>query len=204
MSNGQAQSPWGWLSKDAQRTLSDPGQGTATDPWSWLSKKPGAEPRQLDPVARTAIGLGKILGHTVSQMGSALWFAATHPIPKEGHGDTPQAVAESTRRTLVDMQAMPSEKMRDIQEGTAFMMSFGTGGAVEAIPKLGPALGKWGSFAVNEFLGGGLYGSMRPLDEDESRASAIFGDAAQFAAAGLLFKTAGEASGWLKKRIWRL
>src|SRR6266566_2197585 len=104
--------------------------------------------------------------------------------------------------------------------GGAFLASFAAGGAAEAfLPAIagpltegasaflrpGPVLGKWGSYAVNEFLGGGIYGSLRPLEEDESRFSAVFGDASTFASAGLIFGGIGAGvSSALKARIWRL
>jgi hypothetical protein len=164
--------------------------------------------------------LSEIVRATVRQTGSALWFAATHPQPQEGHGDSFEAVQASAQRAFSDFQALPREKQRDIQDGAAFIASFGLGGVAETfLPKImgpvtesasrfvrpGPVLGKWGSFAANEFLGGGVYGATRSLDEDESRASAIFGDAATFATLGLGFRATGEGiAALLKRRIMRL
>jgi hypothetical protein len=105
--------------------------------------------------------------------------------------------------------------------GAAFLYSFAGGPAVgEALPAVsgpltagasrfltpGPLLGKWGSFLVGEMLGGGIYGAVRPTDDDESRASAILGDASVFAAFSSGVKGATEVVlPWaLKRAILRM
>lgn len=101
--------------------------------------------------------------------------------------------------------AQEEQRRQSAIRGGAFLASFAGGPILEAVPAVGAALGAWGSYATSEFIGGGLYGSIRPLDDEESRASAIFGDASLFAATGLLFKGAGEGiSTVIKRRLWRL
>ncbi len=102
------------------------------------------------------------------------------------------------------LAALSPEDRESGIRGFAFVSSFAGGPLVESIPALGPALGKWGSLAVSEFLGGGINGAIRPLEEDETRASAVLGDASLFATMGLGFKLLGTVGALLKRRFMRL
>lgn len=91
------------------------------------------------------------------------------------------------------------------QRGMAILASFAGGPTLEAAPVVGPLLGKWGSFLTGEFIGGGIYGGIRPLEDEESRSSAMLGDAATFASFGIATKAAGAAVSWaLKRRILQM
>lgn len=102
-----------------------------------------------------------------------------------------------------------------VMRGAALVGSFAGGPLVEAaLPVVagpvsaaasrfvqpGPLLGRWGSFLTAEFLGGGVYGAIRPLDQDESRTSAVLDDAALFAGTGGLFKGGAELASRAYKR----
>jgi len=119
----------------------------------------------------------------------------THPVPKEGHGDSYAAQLAASQKMFDDLQNMPPDEAKRVQEGSALVMSFGLGGAGETLlAKTG--LGRAGAFLASEFAGGAIYGSVRPLEEDESRASAVLGDAASFAAFGGVLR----GTGWALRR----
>jgi hypothetical protein len=117
------------------------------------------------------------------------------------------------------LDALPPEERESGLRGFAFTASFAAGpvaasllptiaGPLTATESLflrpGPVLGKWGSLAATEFLGGGINGALRPLDEDESRTSAVLGDASMFATMGLGFKLMATPVALLKRRMMRL
>lgn len=93
------------------------------------------------------------------------------------------------------------EKIASAQRGMALVASFTGAPIIRAAPVIGPLLGKWTSFLTGEFLGGAIYGGVRPLEGDESRASAVLNDAAMFAATGGVFKGLGEITGAAYKRF---
>lgn len=109
-----------------------------------------------------------------------------------------QAVQETS-----DYMSDPAnqEKIAQGMRGAALVGSFAGGPIVRAAPVIGPLLGKWTSFLTGEFLGGAIYGGVRPLEGDESRTSAVLNDAALFAATGGIFKGLGEITGAAYKRF---
>src|SRR6266705_482871 len=144
---------------------------------------------------RTGIGAAGLIAHQIHSAGSAIWFAMTHPVRKEGHGDSYAAQLAASQKMFDDLQNMPPDEAKRVQEGSALVMSFGLGGAGETLlAKTG--LGRAGAFLASEFAGGAIYGSVRPLEEDESRASAVLGDAASFAAFGGVLR----GTGWALRR----
>jgi len=136
-----------------------------------------------------------------------------------GRMPSPVGQLEAAQNTKRYLDALPPEERESGLRGFAFTASFAAGPLAESLlPSIagpltatesvflrpGPVLGKWGSLATTEFLGGGINGALRPLDEDESRTSAVLGDASMFATMGLGFKLVGTPVALLKRRMMRL
>lgn len=98
------------------------------------------------------------------------------------------------------------EESQSATRGAAFVASMPIGGAVTRfVPGAEALLGRTGSFLTGEFLGGGVYGAVRPTEEGETRTEAVLGDAATFAAtAGLIHGGTTLASRAFKRYILAL
>jgi len=88
------------------------------------------------------------------------------------------------------------EKLNLSLEGAAFMGSFLGASALKLIPGAPRVMGRAASFLTGEFLGGNIYGAIRPLQPGESRPAAILSDGATFAVAGGVI----QGSAWAFKR----
>src|SRR2546430_8143905 len=76
------------------------------------------------------------------------------------------------------------------------MGSFLGASALKLVPGASRVLGRAGAFLTGEYLGGNIYGGIRPLEPGESRTSAVLSDGAKFAVAGGVI----QGSAWAFKR----
>lgn len=170
-----------------------------TSPGDILHGVTGAVPPSApNPLDRFVTGAEHLVAHSIRTVGKAIAFSmGANPTPEEVNNPYNMALARARlgplalARYQAEGKPMSPEDKKDVAEGMAMIASLPASGIVEAIPAAGPLLGKWGSFLTGEMLGGGVYGSIRPLDDDESRVSAILGDASIFAATGGALKGAG-------------
>lgn len=136
----------------------------------------------------------RVMGSSGLPQGAPEQTDPTKPIRTRDYYET---YGEWLTRRQAEGDPDATERMHRTIEGTALTASM-LGGEIVASTKLSPAIrtllgggraaglvGKWASFTVGEALGGGIFGGIRDREEDESRLSAILGDATTFAILGV-------------------
>lgn len=118
------------------------------------------------------------------------WSLIGNPFSPDGPARLELYLAKKTPEEVAAEQ-------KDFLWGSALLLSFGAGEITQAARiaprvsgllgggKVAGLIGKWADFTVQEGLGGAIFGSIRPREEDETRLNAILGDAARFAAIGV-------------------
>ena len=95
-----------------------------------------------------------------------------------------ESYGEFLARRSAEGDPLAIESLNRTMRGAALLGSFVGAPLLRAVPGVTKVLGRAGSFLTGEFLGGSIYGSLRPLNEGESRAQAVLGEGAFFATIG--------------------
>lgn len=95
-----------------------------------------------------------------------------------------ESYGEFLARRSSEGDPLALESFQRTMRGAALLGSFVGAPLLRAVPGATRVLGRAGSFLTGEFLGGSIYGGLRPLDEGETRAQAVLGEGALFATIG--------------------
>lgn len=180
-------------------------QSVTPPPPTFAERHPFIQAFVVDQIHDVATALKWTLIQSPGGMGSAMGQAN---LQKYLLSLPPEQAQEETGRALrggafiasfagAELVGVGAELARPALVKALPSLFLGRGGETAA----GILLGKWGSFWSGEMLGGSIYGSMRPLAEDESRLHAVLGDAAAFAFLGTGSKLVGAMAGRAIKRF---
>lgn len=150
--------------------------------------------------------------NTIRDVGQSIGFSlGAHPTKNELNNPYLRALVRSRLGPLamakLDQQAQAAPDSLDpvykgqVMRGTAMIASLPVAEVVGPLIKVPPTLvGRVGKYLVGEAAGGGIYGSLRPTADGETRTEAVLNDAGSFMIVGGVFHGVASGAGFVLRR----